>query len=105
METGPEYRAACPASQRCVTCERRHPSKHFRSEILGRLRLSPRLLPSPAAGGSDANCHGEPLDLHTQHYDITLEEDKEIGEDRSRQSFGESGEKRAQNELDNFPFN
>ena len=35
------------------------------------------------AGVSDANCHHELLDLHTEHYDIILEEYKEIGKDRS----------------------
>lgn len=79
--------------------------RNLQHEILGWLRLSPRLLLLVVAGVSDANCHHELLDLHTEHYDIILEEDKEIGEDRSLQSCCESREKQTQNELDNFPFN
>ena len=57
------------------------------------------------AGVSDANCHHELLDLHTEHYDIILEEYKEIGKDRSLQSCCESRNKQTQSETDNFPFN
>lgn len=100
---GEESRFAPPTTD--VICEQKHPSKTFRHGIPGRLRLSPRLLLLAVAGVSDANCHHEFQDLHTEHYDIILEKDKEIGEDRSLQSRCEGRDKQPQNEPDNFPFN
>lgn len=81
------------------------PSKNFQHGILGGLRLSPRLLLLAVAGASDANCHHEALDSHTECYDTTPEKDKEIGKDRSLRSHCETREKQTQSEPDNFPFN
>lgn len=61
--------------------------------------------PSTTVGVSDANCHHEFLDLHTEHDDIILEEDKETGEDRSLQPCCESRNKQTKRGPDNFPFN
>ena len=104
MEIGREHRVAWPQKLQICHCEWKHPSKNFQRGILGCLHLLPRLLLA-MAGASDANCHHEFLDLHTEHYDIILEEYKEIGEDRSLQSCCESRDKQTQSEPDNFPFN
>lgn len=95
----------CPINQRDVICERKGPSKNVQHGILGCLRLSAGLLLLAVAGVSDANCHHEFLDLHTECYDIILEKDKKIGEDRSLQSCCESRDKQTKSEPDNFPFN
>lgn len=74
--------------------------------ILGNfVHLSPGPLLLAVAGVSDVNCHPESLDSHTEHDDIILEEDKEIGEDRPLPSCPESRDKPTQSETDNFPFN
>ena len=102
---GLDSSVASPTHLRDVLCERKCPSRNFQHGILEGLRLSPGLLLLAVAGASDANCHHESLDLHAECYDIILEKDEEIGEDRSLHSRCERREKQTQSEPDNFPFN